>query len=106
MNWASINVDLLAHWQKLGKFRSQHPALAQGAHKRLSVDPYVFSRHSGSDTVVAVPNASGPVVIPVGGAFKNGTVVRDAYSGHEMSVVNEAVSLVAKGTVLLEVVRR
>jgi alpha-amylase len=105
MNWASINNDLLAHWQKLGTFRSQHPAVAQGTHKRLSIDPYVFSRQSGSDIVVAVPKASGQVVIPVGGAFKNGTKVRDAYSGRETVVANGTASLVAQGTVLLEVVR-
>ncbi|WP_460536436.1 alpha-amylase family glycosyl hydrolase [Chitinimonas naiadis] len=102
MNWASINPEVLAHWQKLGQFRARHVALARGKHHKLADQPYAFSRVYGSDRIVAVPKANGQVSIPVGGIFKEGEAVRDAYSGVAGKVANGAVALTANGTVLLE----
>ncbi len=102
MNWSSADAAVLTHWQKLGQFRVRHAALARGTHKKLSDAPYAFSRVYGGDKVVAVPKASGEVTIPVAGVFKDGDKVRDAYSGVDLIVTGGVVSLVAKGTVLLE----
>ena len=61
MNWTSIATenntqDLLLHWQKLGRFRSNHPSVGAGAHKMISEMPYVFQRNytkgSYSDAVI------------------------------------------------------
>jgi alpha-amylase len=104
MNWATADAAVLAHWQKLGQFRSRHSALARGAHHKLSDTPYTFSRVWGADRVVAVPKASGVVSIPVAGVFKVGEMVRDAYSGVDVKVNGGVVSLVAQGAVLLEVI--
>ncbi len=104
MNWAHPDAAVLAHWQKLGQFRIRHVALARGVHHKLSDTPYAFSRVYGSDRVVAVPKASGAITIPVAGVFKDGETVRDAYSGTNAKVMGGKVSLIAQGTVLLEVV--
>ena len=103
MNWAHPDAAVLAHWQKLGQFRMRHVALARGVHHKLGDAPYAFSRVYGSDRVVAVPKARGAITIPVGGVFKDGEMVRDAYSGINVRVTGGKVSLIAKGTVLLEV---
>lgn len=104
MNWAHPDAAVLAHWQKLGQFRLRHVALARGVHHKLSDAPYAFSRIYGADRVVAVPRARGAITIPVAGVFKDGEMVRDAYSGSNARVTGGEVSLIAKGTVLLEVV--
>ncbi|NOQ91791.1 MAG: alpha-amylase, partial [Flavobacteriaceae bacterium] len=49
MNWEQINSDketqtILAHWQKLGQFRKNHPAIGAGAHEMISEKPYLFKR--------------------------------------------------------------
>jgi len=102
MNWDHPDATVLAHWQKLGQFRIHHVALSRGAHKKLGDAPYAFSRIYGNDRVVAAPKASGSVTVPVSGVFKDGEMVRDAYSGISVKVSGGAVNLVARGTVLLE----
>ena len=49
MNWGELDSQpemqrILAHWQKLGKFRDNHPAIGAGKHNRLAKKPFVFSR--------------------------------------------------------------
>lgn len=85
MNWGQIDEELLEHWQKLGQFRSRHPAIAMGAHEILSSDPYTFTRslHAGAwqDDVVVVIGASGKTSVNVSTVFPDNTILRDAYSG-------------------------
>ncbi|GLR12802.1 hypothetical protein GCM10007907_15920 [Chitinimonas prasina] len=102
MNWASPNTTVLAHWQKLGQFRARHPALARGVHRKLGDEPYAFSRIHGDDRVVAAPFAKGEVSIPVAHVYKDGQIVRDAYSGTSAKVEGGMVKLLAQGSVLLE----
>lgn len=102
MNWSSINPVVLSHWQKLGQFRARHVALARGKHQRLAEQPYAFSRVYGTDRIVAMPQAQGAVSVPVGGVFKDGETVRDAYSGASGKVAGGVFKLDATGTVLLE----
>jgi alpha-amylase len=57
MNWDDLSLPktqaLLVHWQKLGKFRQQFPAVGAGVHEMLNASPYVFKRElSGAQTVV------------------------------------------------------
>lgn len=103
MNWTSPETAVLTHWQKLGQFRNRHVALARGAHRKLGEHPYAFSRVWGTDRIVAVPRADGPITVPVKGVFSDGEMVRDAYSGATVKVEGGVVGLVAQGTVLLEV---
>ncbi|KPP98987.1 alpha-amylase [Marinobacter sp. HL-58] len=56
MNWADIEdgtaTPVLSHWKKLGQFRERHPAIGAGQHKRISTEPYAFSRTHGDDRVI------------------------------------------------------
>jgi alpha-amylase len=106
MNWDSVDNALLAHWRKLGQFRSRHVALAKGAHRQLSGTPYTFARVHPADRIVAAVGASGSVKLPVQGVFDDGARVRDAYGGALATVSGGFVELTAdaRGVVLLELV--
>jgi len=90
MNWEEIETDeytqaVLNHWQKLGQFRRDHPAVGAGMHKMISEKPYVFHRsfEKGeiSDQVfVALDLEKGAKEIPME-PIQDGTKLRDAYSG-------------------------
>jgi len=71
-------------------------------HRKLGDEPYAFSRIHGDDRVVAAPFAKGEVSIPVAHVYKDGQMVRDAYSGITSKVEGGMVKLLAQGTVLLE----
>lgn len=113
MNWDEINnnavtKEVMAHWQKLGLFRKNHPAVGAGIHTQLSAAPYVFSRvyakgKYSDKVVVGLDLPKGEKSIPVGTIFANGTKVRDAYSGKTATVSKGNVNLTTDfGIVLLE----
>jgi alpha-amylase len=113
MNWEDIANDsktkeVLAHWQKLGLFRNNHPAVGAGVHSQILASPYVFSRtfikgKYSDKVVVGLDLEKGEKSIPVGTIFTNGTKVRDAYSGETSTVVRGKVNLNTDfGIVLLE----
>ena len=99
MNWDDIKNNpetqkLLEHWQKLGQFRRNHPAVGAGKHQMISNSPYWFSRIFNNDKVViGLDLPLGNKVVNVSGIFENGTRVRDAYSGMSMKVIDGKVSL-------------
>ena len=113
MNWKAIKTNpetqkTLAHWQKLGQFRKNHPAIGAGVHKQIAATPYTFSRYfsNGNFTdqvVVALDVNLGTKEIPVGTIFAEGTLLRDAYSNQEAKVTNGKVTINSNFTfVLLE----
>lgn len=113
MNWEDIaneskTKEVLAHWQKLGLFRNNHPAVGAGVHSQILASPYVFSRtfikgNYSDKVVVGLDLEKGEKSIPVGTIFANGTKVRDAYSGETSTVVIGKVNLNTDfGVVLLE----
>ena len=106
-SWSTVDTALLAHWRKLGTFRSRHVALSRGEHRSLGDAPYTFSRidHATGDRVVVAMNAAGSPHIPVGDTFADGTPVRDAYSGQSGVVKAGRVSIAAQRWVLLEAAR-
>ncbi|NHM06746.1 alpha-amylase [Flavobacterium sp. CYK-4] len=91
MNWNEVKSNpetqkILAHWQKIGLFRKNHPAVGAGIHEQLSAQPYVFSRtftkgKYSDQVVIGLELKPGKKDILVGKIFKNGTKVKDAYSG-------------------------
>jgi alpha-amylase len=111
MNWDDVSKNketqkLLAHYQKLGKFRANHPAVGAGIHQQLSAQPYTFSRSFTKDgfkdqVVVALEVALGKKTIATGTIFKDGAKVRDAYSGVEAEVDNGTVTLSSNETIVL-----
>ncbi len=98
MNWEDIEKNpktqnILRHWQKLGQFRAKHPAIGAGTHQMITQRPYVFYRsfYKGDyeDLVVVGLNLNkGTKTLDVSKIFKDGEVLRDAYSNQEINVKN------------------
>ena len=103
MNWEEIKSNpatqkTLLHWQKLGRFRKSHPSVGAGVHQELSTSPYVFSRTFTKDdftdkVVIGLDLHKGKKKITVGAIFKNGTKLKDAYSGKQVKVISGKVTL-------------
>ncbi|KRD63200.1 alpha-amlyase [Flavobacterium sp. Root935] len=113
MNWDDIknNPDtqrMLWHWQKLGQFRRNHPAVGAGIHSKIESEYYVFSRiysnKSFTDKVIiGLDLPEGRKELPVNSIFENGTKVRDFFSDQETEVIDGKASIDSKyGIVLLE----
>jgi alpha-amylase len=113
MNWDDISnnpatKEVMRHWQKLGKFRKNHPAVGGGIHNQISAAPYVFSRTftRGKYTdkvVVGLDLPKGEKSIIIGTVFANGSKVKDAYSGKTAIVSGGKVTINTDfGIVLLE----
>ena len=91
MNWTDIKTDsitrlILAHWQKLGTFRNQHPAVGAGRHKMIQNTPYLFSRtfekgDFNDKVLVGLGFQEGEKRIDVGDVFEDGDKLYDRYSG-------------------------
>jgi len=102
MNWNELDSlktkEILAHWQKLGKFRNNHLAIGAGKHKRLGKKPYVFSRtYTDGDyidkVVVGLDLPKGKKYLWVKGFFGDGTKLYDTYSSTAVEVKNGKVQL-------------
>ena len=103
MNWAEVDSleekqNILKHWQKLGKFRRDHPAVGAGKHRRLAKTPYVFSRtyvdgEFKDKVVVGLDLPEGKKSLWVKGFFGNGTILYDTYSETAVEVINGRVTL-------------
>ncbi|MEM7485943.1 MAG: alpha-amylase family glycosyl hydrolase [Bacteroidota bacterium] len=104
MNWEDLDSlpqtkKIHKHWQKLGQFRRNHPAVGAGKHKRLGKKPYVFSRmYTNGDfkdkVVIGLDLPKGKKSLWVKGFFGDGTKLYDTYSETEV--------IVTKGKVILE----
>ena len=111
MNWNDIDdnsktQDVLAHWQKLGTFRSNHPSVGGGKHNQITAKPYVFSRtftqaEYTDKVVIGLDLPKGEKEIAVGTIFADGTKVKDAYSGKTAIVTNGKVNLNTAFRILL-----
>lgn len=107
MNWSDVKYNsgtqqLLTHYQKLGKFRANHPAVGAGVHKMISEKPYWFTRIFQNDTVlIGLDLASGLKTVDVQGVFENGTVLRDAYSGKTTKVQNGKAEIISEFSLVL-----
>lgn len=113
MNWEDLSNNgdtqkLVKHYQKLGQFRANHPAVGAGVHKKLSGTPYYFSRiltnGKFTDKVIIGLDLDGKLKeFNMNGVFKEGEQVRDFYSKASMPVINGKVSFYSDySTVLLE----
>ncbi|MBF4514954.1 alpha-amylase [Flavobacterium sp. ANB] len=114
MNWDDIQNNsetkkILLHWQKLGQFRRNHPAIGAGKHVMISEKPYIFSRsytngNYSDEVIVGLDLGIGIKELLVDSIFKDGTKLIDAFSGKETEVENgKAVIDSEFGLVLLEI---
>ena len=111
MNWNDIadnskTQEILSHWQKLGTYRSNHPAIGAGKHNQITAKPYVFSRiftqaEYTDKVVIGLDLPKGEKEIAVGTIFADGTKVKDAYSGKTAIVTNGKVNLNTAFRILL-----
>lgn len=111
MNWEDIASNsetqaLLQHWQRLGQFRGNHPAVGAGVHEMISEQPYVFSRTYNTaellDTVVVgLDLGAGAKKLSVRGIFEEGTTLRDAYSDQQVTVTRGLVEIDSEFDVVL-----
>jgi alpha-amylase len=111
MNWDDLKVDriknqLLMHYQLLGTFRNNHPAVGAGVHQMISQTPYVFSRsytnrNYNDQVVVGLDLPIGKKEVSVGTVFANGTKVKDAYANVTTVVENGKVILDTNFTIVL-----
>ena len=111
MNWDAIKNNpetqkVLLHWQKLGQFRKNHPAIGAGIHHQISSSPYVFSRtfkqkNYTDKVVIGLDLPKGKKEISVGKTFKNGAQLHDAYSNKTVAVTNGKVSIDSEFEIVL-----
>lgn len=113
MNWKTIQENaetkhILEHWQKLGKFRANHPAVGAGIHQIITETPYLFyrsfSKESYKDIVVIGLNLNkGEKAIDVSKVFEDGDILLDSYSNILLEVKNGVVIIDSDfETILLE----
>ncbi|WP_343329573.1 alpha-amylase family glycosyl hydrolase [Polaribacter staleyi] len=93
MNWSAIEneketQDILNHWQKLGQFRANHPAVGAGKHQLISEENgLVFSRVRNEDKIiVGIDLPKGSKTLSVSSVFKNGDKLNDFYSNQMVTV--------------------
>lgn len=111
MNWDDIvskksTNELLVHYQKLGVFRKNHPAVGAGVHQKISSNYYLFTRTFSSKNytdkvLVGLDFPIGNKEINVANYFPEGTNVRDAYSGQLAKVENGKITINTNYTILL-----
>ncbi|GGG40158.1 alpha-amylase family glycosyl hydrolase [Bizionia arctica] len=111
MNWEAIqNNDetktVLNHWQKLGKFRANHPAVGAGIHEMISQEPYVFQRSYNNngfsdEVIIGLDLNSGTKTMDVSSVFADGDLLHDAYSGQEFTVENGKVIIESEFDIVL-----
>lgn len=98
MNWDAIQNNpetkaILHHWQKLGQFRANHPAIGAGIHQMITEKPYTFYRSYSTNNfedlvVVGLYLPEGKKTIDVSKLFKDGDDLLDVYSGISTHVKN------------------
>ena len=111
MNWEDIEKDsrtqnILKHWQKLGQFRANHPAIGAGIHQMISEEPYVFSRKFKKDdyedvVVVGLKMKKGNKTLDVSKIFKDGEELNDFYSRQKVKVKNGEVAINSQFEIVL-----
>lgn len=111
MNWDSIakrkrTKEVLAHWQKLGKFRAKHPAVGAGTHQMITKSPYYFYRSYQTGNfkdlvVVGIDVEKGEKVIDVSKIFEDGDRLHDAYSNQVITVAEGKVLINSKFDIVL-----
>jgi len=114
MNWSSMDSATLAHWQKVGKFRSNHVAVGAGQHQVISAysssTGYTFARTYDkggvTDAIIATlfAPANTSISVDVSSVWSNGVTLTNAYDGTTATVANGKVTFNsgANGTILIE----
>lgn len=89
MDWDGIDKSLLAHYQRLGNIRKNHPAIGMG--RQITIDEHTCVRSIDGDTLLikVMPEPNRP--IDVAGYFSDGERLVELYSGQEATVTDQSV---------------
>ncbi len=111
MNWDDIATNdstkaILEHWQKLGQFRKNHPAVGAGIHQMISESPYVFYRtYKKKDfkdlVIIGLDLPKSLKSLQVGKLFEDGTVLHEFYSKQDVVVKNGSVQIDSEFDIVL-----
>lgn len=107
MNWEDIKPNsetesLLIHFQKLGQFRRNHPAVGAGKQTDLQNSPYIFIRkYKDDEVIIGLDLSVNRKEIDVKSVWADGTKVRDAYSNQQFVVKDGKISIDAPTTIVL-----
>lgn len=111
MNWDSMNEATLAHWQKVGTFRSNHIAVGAGDNAQVSSTAgaaftRVYNKNNILDKVAFVVDAGSnrDVTIDVSSIWEDGQEVVNTYDDSSATVTNGKVTFNsgANGTILIQ----
>lgn len=81
MNWESIDTELLAHFQKLGRIRRDNPVIAKG--RQTTLDVHTCLREAdGERLMIRLRPDSGRPIESLG-VFADGDTIVDLYSGQQ-----------------------
>lgn len=111
MNWDDIKnnattKEVLTHWQKLGQFRKNHPAVGAGIHKAFPVNGYVFGRiysngNYSDEVLIGLNLNKGVKEISTESLFAEGEKIRDFYSGKTTTVTGGKVIIDSEFEIVL-----
>ena len=111
MNWDAIQnttntKSIMEHWQKLGQFRANHPAVGAGTHQMITETPYLFYRSFSKANfkdlvVVGLDLPIGTKTLDISKVFENGDMLHDAYSGISSTVVDGSVIIDSNFNIVL-----
>jgi alpha-amylase len=112
MDWDRMESDLLKHWQLLGMYRKNHPAVGAGEVHTLEHDgPGVinarfFESNDFTDRVIIGAGLTdGALTVQVDKVFKGMSSIRNAYTGTILPITEGSVDLiVVNGVFLLEAI--
>jgi alpha-amylase len=110
MNWESIDQNVLAHWQKLGRFRRDHAAVGAGTVEEItyngpgSLTARFYAQDSNrNDVIVGAGLPDGNFTLDVSKVFKDQTLLHNSYTNETVAIENGIVKVnVVNGVLLLE----
>jgi alpha-amylase len=110
MNWETTNEAVLQHWQKLGTFRHNNPAVGAGDHVTLehagqgTLAARFYDKNGiKDDVIIGAGLKNGRIEIDVTEVFPNQKRLRNAYTNKRLAVVNGRIKATAvHGVVLIE----
>jgi len=88
-DWNHQDLAVLSHWQKLGQFRNNHLAVGAGSQTRLAANTFARHHEKSGDRVIIKLTDKGNDAVFVGNVFRDGSQVRNAYTG-EVQVVSHS----------------
>ena len=108
MNWDDINntndtKKMIEHWQKLGQFRANHPAVGAGKHSVISdKNGLIFSRiYKNDKVIIGIDLFEKSISIDVSSIFNEGDVLKETYSNQEVVVKNGNVNFISEFSIFL-----